>query len=58
MREHDDCMTYETVAKEAEGGDSNSVSEQTDENSIFFLTVCCDFKYFHCSEEIYVSIKL
>jgi hypothetical protein len=28
MREHDDCMTYETVAKEAPGGDSNSVREQ------------------------------
>jgi hypothetical protein len=28
MREHDDCMTYETVAKEAPGGDSSSVSEQ------------------------------
>ncbi len=39
MREHDDCMTYETVAKEAPGGDSNSVEKNSK-----FLT------YFHCSK--------
>ncbi len=51
MREHDDCMTYETVAKEADGGDSKSVSEQFQVTDVIkgkkiniFLTVCFDFK--------------
>jgi hypothetical protein len=61
MREHDDCMTYETVAKEAPGGDSNSVSEQfpvTDVIEVkkkiqYFTNSVFRFqKYFHCSEEI------
>jgi hypothetical protein len=60
MREHDDCMTYETVAKEAPGGDSNSVSEQFLATNViesrkkiqYFSNSAFRFlKYFHCSEK-------
>jgi hypothetical protein len=61
MREHDDCMTYETVAKEAPGGDSNSVSDQflviaiiegKKKIQLFPNSTFQFLKYFHLSEDI------